>query len=225
MKYQNSQISHFVVSLHNLFTKSGVVDSLKNRTIMENKIAVEIYTEYTPNPNTLKFITNQTLVEEGSVDFPSASSAESCPMVIDLFRFDFVKRVFMAANFVTVSKSEGMEWEEVSGMIKSLIKGYLEEGNPLFKETHKVISNTGPVEGESEVVTKIKVVLDEYIRPAVEQDGGAINFESFIDGVVKVQLQGSCSGCPSSTVTLKSGIENLLKRMVPEVTEVVAEGV
>lgn len=193
---------------------------------MENKnTTVEIYTEYTPNPNTLKFITDKTLVEEGSVDFPTASSAESCPLALDLFRFDFVKRVFMAANFVTVTKSEGMEWEEVSGMIKSLIKGYLEEGKPLFKETHKNISSTAPVEGEPEVVTKIKVVLDEYIRPAVEQDGGAINFESFIDGVVKVQLQGSCSGCPSSTVTLKSGIENLLKRMVPEVTEVVAEGV
>jgi len=193
---------------------------------MENKnITVEVYTEATPNPNTLKFITDKTLVDEGSVDFPTPSSAESCPLVLDLFRFDFVKRVFMAANFITVTKSEGMEWQEVSAMIKSLIKGYLEEGKPLFKESHKTISNTTPVEGEPEVVTKIKVVLDEYIRPAVEQDGGAINFESFIDGVVKVQLQGSCSGCPSSTVTLKSGIENLLKRMVPEVTEVVAEGV
>jgi Fe-S cluster biogenesis protein NfuA len=193
---------------------------------MENKkITAEVYTEATPNPNTLKFITDQTLVEEGSVDFPTASSAESCPLVLDLFRFDFVKRVFMAANFITVTKSEGMEWVEVSGMIKSLIKGYIEEGKPLFKEIPKKASNTVPVEGEPEVITKIKVVLDEYIRPAVEQDGGAINFESFVDGVVKVQLQGSCSGCPSSTVTLKSGIENLLKRMVPEVTEVVAEGV
>lgn len=193
---------------------------------MENKnIGIEIYTESTPNPNTLKFITDKTLVDEGSIDFPTPSSAESCPMVLDLFRFNFVKRVFMAANFITVTKSEDMEWLEVNGMIKSLIKGYIEEGKPLFKEKPKNISNTAPVEGESEVVTKIKVVLEEYIRPAVEQDGGAINFESFIDGVVKVQLQGSCSGCPSSTVTLKSGIENLLKRMVPEVTEVVAEGV
>ena len=190
---------------------------------MENKkIEVEVYTEATPNPNTLKFITDQILVADGNVDFPTASSAESCPMVLDLFRFDFVKRVFIAANFVTVTKSEKMEWQEVSGMIKSLIIGYVEEGKPLIKEMAKHISNTTPVEGESEVVTKIKVVLDEYIRPAVEQDGGAIIFESFVDGIVKVQLQGSCSGCPSSTVTLKSGIENLLKRMVPEVTEVVA---
>jgi Fe-S cluster biogenesis protein NfuA len=190
---------------------------------MENKkIEVEVYTEATPNPNTLKFITDQMLIADGNVDFPTASSAESCPMALDLFRFDFVKRVFIAANFVTVTKSEKMDWQEVSGMIKSLIKGYVEEGNPLLKEMPTHISNTTPVEGESEIVTKIKVVLDEYIRPAVEQDGGAIIFESFVDGVVKVQLQGSCSGCPSSTVTLKSGIENLLKRMVPEVTEVVA---
>jgi Fe-S cluster biogenesis protein NfuA len=189
------------------------------------KIPVEIYTEATPNPNTLKFVTDKMLVPEGSVDFPTASTAESCPMVLDLFRFDFVKRVFMTANFVTVTKSEGIEWGEVNIMIKSLIKGYVEEGKPLFKELPKNISTSTPVEGEPEVVTKIKVVLEEYIRPAVEQDGGAINFESFIDGVVKVQLQGSCSGCPSSTVTLKAGIENLLKRMVPEVTEVVAEGV
>ncbi len=191
---------------------------------METK-KIDVYTEATPNPNTLKFVTDKMLVEESSIDFPTPSSAESCPMVLDLFRFDFVKRVFIAANFVTVTKSERMEWQEVEGMIKSLIKGYLEEGKPLFKEIPKSVSNTAPVEGEPEVVTKIKVVLDEYIRPAVEQDGGAINFESFVDGVVKVQLQGSCSGCPSSTVTLKSGIENLLKRMVPEVTEVVAEGV
>lgn len=195
----------------------------KNVEIMENKkIEVEVYTEATPNPNTLKFITDKMLMEEGSIDFPTASSAESCALALDLFRFEFVKRVFIAANFVTVTKSEKMDWQEVSGMIKSLIKGYVEEGRPLIKEMPQHISNTTPVEGESEVVTKIKVVLDEYIRPAVEQDGGAIIFESFIDGVVKVQLQGSCSGCPSSTVTLKSGIENLLKRMVPEVTEVVA---
>lgn len=190
-----------------------------------SKLPVEIYTEATPNPNTLKFVTDKLIVPEGSVDFPTPSSAEVCPLVLDLFRFDFVKRVFMASNFITVTKSEQMEWMEVQGMIKSLIKGYLEEGKPLFKEIPQQVSNTTPSEGDSEVVSKIKVVLDEYIRPAVEQDGGAINFHSFDAGIVKVQLQGSCSGCPSSTVTLKAGIENLLKRMVPEVTEVVAEGV
>ncbi|MFN8416487.1 MAG: NifU family protein [Cytophagaceae bacterium] len=187
------------------------------------KAPVEIYLEATPNPNTLKFVTDKNLVPEGSVDFASPSSAESCPMVLDLFRFDFVRRVFMAANFVTVTKADGIDWIEVQNMIRSVIKGYLEEGKPLFKSMPQQVSNVAPVEGEPEVVSKIKVVLDEYIRPAVEQDGGAITFHSFNEGVVKVQLQGSCSGCPSSTVTLKSGIENLLKRMIPEVTEVVAE--
>lgn len=187
------------------------------------KAPVEIYLEATPNPNTLKFVTDKNLVPEGSVDFASPSAAESCPMVLDLFRFDFVRRVFMAANFVTVTKADGIDWIEVQNMIRSVIKGYLEEGKPLFKSMPQQVSNVAPVEGEPEVVSKIKVVLDEYIRPAVEQDGGAITFHSFNEGVVKVQLQGSCSGCPSSTVTLKSGIENLLKRMIPEVTEVVAE--
>lgn len=187
------------------------------------KAPVEIYLEATPNPNTLKFVTDKNLVPEGSVDFASPSSAESCPMVLDLFRFDFVRRVFMAANFVTVTKADGIDWIEVQNMVRSVIKGYLEEGKPLFKSMPQQVSSVTPVEGEPEVVSKIKVVLDEYIRPAVEQDGGAITFHSFNEGVVKVQLQGSCSGCPSSTVTLKSGIENLLKRMIPEVTEVVAE--
>jgi len=131
----------------------------------------------------------------------------------------------MNANFITVTKTDEIDWIEVTGMIKSLIKGYLEEGKPLFKAKPEMTSTNERIEGESEVVGKIKVILDEYIRPAVEQDGGAINFHSFEDGVVKVQLQGSCSGCPSSTVTLKAGIENLMKRMIPEVTEVVAEGV
>ncbi|HSZ71844.1 MAG TPA: NifU family protein, partial [Cytophagaceae bacterium] len=126
--------------------------------------------------------------------------------------------------FITITKSENIDWIEITGMIKALIKGYLEEGSPLFKTMPEVSTNER-IEGESEIVGKIKVILDEYIRPAVEQDGGAINFHSFEDGVVKVQLQGSCSGCPSSTVTLKAGIENLMKRMIPEVTEVIAEGV
>lgn len=189
------------------------------------KTPIEIYTENNPNPNSLKFMTNVLLVPEGSVDFASPSSAESCPLALDLFRFNFVKRVFMNANFITITKTDDIDWIEVTGMIKSLIQGYLEEGEPLFKAMPEITSTNERLEGESEIVGKIKVILDEYIRPAVEQDGGAINFHSFEDGVVKVQLQGSCSGCPSSTVTLKAGIENLMKRMIPEVTEVVAEGV
>ena len=128
------------------------------------------------------------------------------------------------SNFVTVTKDEATDWYEVKGEIMQAIKSFLEEGKQILtekevKEDHQVTAN------DTDIEAKIKGILDEYIRPAVEMDGGAIAFHSFDEGKVKVLLQGSCSGCPSSTVTLKAGIENLLKRMVPEVTEVEAEGV
>ncbi|MBX9853272.1 MAG: NifU family protein [Cytophagaceae bacterium] len=188
---------------------------------MEKKI-INLYTESNPNPNSLKFVADFILLPEGSVDYTNPANAENCPLALDLFRFSFVKRVFITANFITVTKADDIDWFEITPMIKSLIKGYLEEGKALFRERIKVdeISADDP-----EIVQKIKVMLDEYIRPAVEQDGGAINFKSYDEGIVTVTLQGSCSGCPSSTVTLKAGIENLLKRMIPEVKEVVAEGV
>jgi Fe-S cluster biogenesis protein NfuA len=188
----------------------------------DKKKFVDIYTEKNPNPNSLKFVSDQVLLPEGTVDYPDAKSANNCPLAIDLFKFSFVKRVFITANFITVTKDESISWEEVTGMIQALIKSYLEEGKPLFMEAIKIdtISSDDP-----EIIQKIKVLLDEYIRPAVEQDGGAINFKNWDEekGIVTVELQGSCSGCPSSTITLKSGIENLMKRMIPEVTEVVAE--
>lgn len=189
---------------------------------MDTKKIVTLYTESNPNPNSLKFVLDFMLLPEGSVDYPNPQSAENCPLALDLFRFSFVKRVFITANFITVTKAEDIDWAEISPMLKALIKGYLEEGKPLFREkiTFEEISADDP-----EIVQKIKVMLDEYIRPAVESDGGAINFKSYEEGIVTVTLQGSCSGCPSSTVTLKAGIENLLKRMIPEVKEVVAEGV
>ena len=189
---------------------------------MESKKIVNLYTESNPNPNSLKFVSDILLLPEGSVDYPNPQSAENCPLALDLFRFSFVRRVFITANFITITKADDIDWYEITPMLKSLIKGSLEEGKPLFREKI-VIDEISP--DDPEIVQKIKVMLDEYIRPAVEQDGGAINFKSYNEGVVTVTLQGSCSGCPSSTVTLKAGIENLLKRMIPEVTEVVAEGV
>ena len=187
-----------------------------------NKRLVNIYTESNPNPNSLKFVADIILLEEGTVDYANAQSAENCQLAQDLFRFSFVRRVFITTNFITVTKADDIEWEEIVPMLKALIKAYLEEDKPLFRQQIKadVISADDP-----EIVQKIKVLLDEYIRPAVESDGGAINFSSFEDGVVKVELQGSCSGCPSSTITLKSGIENLFKQMIPEVKEVIAVGV
>lgn len=128
------------------------------------------------------------------------------------------------SNFITVTKDNLTDWQEVKGEIQAFIKTFIEDGRQILleeniEEDHKVLDT------DTDIEAKIKGILDEYIRPAVEMDGGAISFHSFNEGVVKVLLQGSCSGCPSSTVTLKAGIENLLKKMVPEVTEVVAEGV
>lgn len=185
---------------------------------------VHLYMEANPNPNSLKFVANFMLVEDGvSFDYPSAESAENSQLAKELFNFQAVERVFVAANFVTVTKSEDVEWPEIQNIIRDHIKQYLESGKAAVQASF----DKDPLfdENDSEIVKKIKGVLDEYIRPAVEQDGGAIVFHSFHDGVVKVLLQGSCSGCPSSTVTLKAGIQNLLTRMFPEVNEVQAEGV
>lgn len=185
---------------------------------------VHLYMEANPNPNSLKFVANFMLVEDGvSFDYPDSTSAENSPLAKELFNFAAVKRVFIASNFVTVTKSDEVEWPEIQTIIRDHIKQYLESGKKAV--TAKFDKDPLFDESDSEVVKKIKGILDEYIRPAVEQDGGAIVFHSFKDGVVKVLLQGSCSGCPSSTITLKAGIQNLLTRMLPEVKEVEAEGV
>ncbi|WKN45078.1 NifU family protein [Tunicatimonas pelagia] len=186
---------------------------------------VHIYLESNPNPNSLKFVANFMLLPDGeSYDFPDAASAEHAPLAKELFALEHVERVFYMSNFVTVTKSEKAEWAEIQETIKQHIKQHLEDEKPIlapeaFAEDH---DDAGE---DDETVIKIKSILDEYIRPAVEQDGGAISFHSFREGIVKVLLQGSCSGCPSSTITLKAGIENLLKTMVPEVQGVEAEGV
>lgn len=188
---------------------------------------VNVYTESNPNPNSLKFVLNFMLVPEGTTfDFADAESAAvGSPLATQLFAFPFVSRVFITSNFVTVIKKEEADWDEIISPIKSFIKTYFEEGKPILTQKKMSEYDADLNAEEPEVVKKIKGLLDEYVRPAVESDGGAINFHSFHEGIVKVHLQGSCSGCPSSTITLKAGIENLLKRMVPEVKEVVAEGV
>lgn len=191
-----------------------------------------VYTELSPNPNSMKFVLNFELVPDGlSFDYPSLEAAleegKESPLAADLFQFPHVKRVFIASNFITITKGDDIAWEEVLRDTKQFIKIYFEENHPVFAQK-TIDSNTLIVDArDSDTVQKIKAALDQYVRPAVESDGGAINFHSFDEGsgVVKVLLQGSCSGCPSSTLTLKAGIENLLTRMVPDVKEVVAEGV
>ena len=189
----------------------------------ENSKVVNLYLEANPNPNSLKFVANFMLLPGGvSHDFPDKASAEKAPLASELLDYDFVERVFYMSNFITVTKKEEVEWVEIRNRLKEHIQAYLETGKPIISELAEE-----PLfdENDSETVKKIKGILDEYIKPAVEQDGGAIAFQSYQDGVVKVQLQGSCSGCPSSTITLKAGIENLLKRALPEIQSVEAESV
>ena len=199
-----------------------------------------IYAEGTPNPASMKFVANRTLLEGSPVECTSIEQTKNSPLAAKLFQFPFVTGVFILNNFVTVTKSEVVEWNDIYLELREVIQNYLSEGNPVVtsgSETKSAPANmaqTGAKQsGESltedkptltsETDQKISGILDEYIRPAVEQDGGAINFKSFKDGIVTVVLRGSCSGCPSSTMTLKAGIEGLLKRLVPEVKEVIAE--
>ena len=187
---------------------------------MENT-PINIYLEANPNPNSLKFVADRMLVEPGqNFDFPDLESTKNAPLAAELFGYEYVRRVFYMSNFITVTKSEDIGWAEIQDELKEHIKTFLESGKEIIDASIADIE----IE-ESEMDIKIKGLLEEYIKPAVEQDGGAIEYKSFEDGIVKVFLQGSCSGCPSATVTLKSGIENLLKSMIPEVQSVEAEEV
>jgi NFU1 iron-sulfur cluster scaffold homolog, mitochondrial len=197
---------------------------------MENK-ATTVYIESTPNPNTMKFVANYMLVQQDFFhDFTNYTQTSASPLAKLLFeKFSWVKEVFFSSNYITLTKSEKTDWIEVQTaarefITKALSKG-IEVGSmvPDIHEKQDEKFTPVPVKDEDEeTVAKIKGVLDEYIRPAVEQDGGAISFHSFDKGNVKVLLQGSCSGCPSSTVTLKAGIETLLKRALPQVESVEA---
>jgi len=178
---------------------------------------INVYTESTPNPATMKFIVNKLLIN-GSVDYPTKESAEKSPFAKELYKFSFVNGVFFASNFVTVTKTEDAEWNDIEPILKEFVKGAVESEYKVQLEEQEEVAFEG-----TDTEIKIQQILNDYVRPAVEQDGGAISYRSFNEGVVTVELRGSCSGCPSSTVTLKAGIENLLKRMVPEVNEVVSE--
>jgi NFU1 iron-sulfur cluster scaffold homolog, mitochondrial len=180
---------------------------------------IHIYLESNPNPNSLKFVVNEVLIPEGlSFDFPDAEGAEIAPLAKELFAYPFVDRVFYMSNFITVTKKEDVDWLEIQNVLKDHIKKFLESGRFIIEVKEPEESSN---QEETETVKKIKSILEEYIRPAVEQDGGAITFHSFNEGVVRVNLQGSCSGCPSSMITLKAGIENLFKRMMPDEVQTV----
>lgn len=197
---------------------------------------IVIYAEETPNPASIKFVADKILIGNGATaQYLNKSETKGAPLAAKLFEFPFVKSVFFSSNFITITKSDSVNWEDILFELKDFIKTYLSQGleviselpkievhtDTSFKETHTAFTeHTAP---ETEAEHKIIEILEQYIRPAVQQDGGLITFRSFKQGVVTLVLKGSCSGCPSSTITLKAGIEGLLKRMMPEVKEVVAE--
>jgi Fe-S cluster biogenesis protein NfuA len=204
---------------------------------MEN-IPYIIYAEATPNPASLKFVANKILINQkgASAEYKHASETQTAPIAAKLFQFPFVKTVFISANFITITKTDSVNWDDITIELRSFITEYLNNGNLIitalpkqevaidntFTET-KTIS-TQHNAPSNDVEAKIIEILDQYIRPAVEQDGGLITFKDLKEGIVTVQMRGACSGCPSSTMTLKAGIEALLKRLLPEaVKEVVSE--
>lgn len=188
---------------------------------------ISIYTEMTPNPETMKFVANKLLYPGKSIDFPDVDSASPSPLATELFGFPFIKAVFIASNFVTLTKTPETEWMDVTPSIRQFLKDYLEDGKPVINEDEvvevKQESSNIVFADDDDVVKRIKEILENYVKPAVEMDGGAIQFKSYNDGIVNLTMQGSCSGCPSSMITLKAGIEGMMKRMIPEVKEVVAE--
>jgi len=187
---------------------------------------VSIYTEMTPNPETMKFVANKLLYPGKSIDFPEEADAFPSPLAQELFGFPFVRGVFIASNFVTLTKTQETQWEEITPFIRQFLKEYLESDKIVIDEeqVREKQENKNLVSSDdTDVVKRIKEMLENYVKPAVEMDGGAIQYVDYDNGTVKLMLQGSCSGCPSSMITLKAGIEGMMKRMIPEVREVVAE--
>jgi len=180
-----------------------------------------IQTEQTPNPSTLKFLPGRVVMEKGTADFADADAAHASPLAKRLFAVEGVERVFFGADFVTVTKAQNKDWQVLKPSILGGIMEHYTSGEPVIAAEGTAAAE-GAAEDDDEVVAQIKDLLETRVRPAVAQDGGDIIFQDFRDGVVYLYMQGSCSGCPSSTATLKMGIENLLKHYVPEVVEVQA---
>ncbi|HEX4887122.1 MAG TPA: NifU family protein [Luteibaculaceae bacterium] len=197
-------------------------------------IPTVVYAELTPNPATMKFVANRMLIDEGvNLEFTTKQQARPfSPLADDLFNFPFVKSVFISANFVTITKSEGISWDLINLQLREYIRDFLQSNEKAVTalpereelgQAHAPRSVSASQANPSEHDEEIIKYLDEYVRPAVEGDGGAIEFVSYDEGTVNLLLKGSCSGCPSATVTLKQGIETMLKTMMPDVVkEVVA---
>ncbi|MFD1293359.1 NifU family protein [Lutibacter holmesii] len=186
---------------------------------IQKKVPVEVYAEVTPNPSVLKFVANKKLVDV-DFEFKNKDEAKDAPLAIELYNFPFVKEIFISENYVSITKSDVVEWSDITVEIRSFIKEFIANGNTIVNSTQQKVETKTEIhntEDLDEVSKQIISILDEYIKPAVAADGGNILFNSYDSEtkIVNVVLQGACSGCPSSTVTLKNGIENMLKQLIP----------
>lgn len=190
-----------------------------SQTTQNNDVYVSL--EFTPNPNTLKYSVNRQLLETGAVNVVTPKDAEErSPLAVRLFEVEGISGVMIGRDFVTVTKTEDGDWDQVHKGASTLIEEHLKAGLPVVNED--ALQAKAHKGGDSTIEKRIREILDGEIRPAVAMDGGDITFERFEDGVVYLYLQGSCAGCPSSTATLKMGIEHRLKQEIPEIQDVVA---
>jgi len=179
-----------------------------------------IQTEQTPNPASLKFLPGCTVMERGTANFPERGAAARSPLAERLFELPEVAGVFLAVDFITVTKNDEGDWYRLKPAVLAAIMEHFTAGRPVVVGEAATADSGDAAEADDDVVTQIKELLETRVRPAVAMDGGDITFEDFEDGVVYLHMQGSCSGCPSSTATLKAGIENMLRHYIPEVVEV-----
>lgn len=215
-------VQHEIADQISEYLNNGGVVITPSEEDAGKKLPVTVYAESTPNPGVMKFVSNRKLVLE-TVEFKNIDEAKDAPIARELFHFPFVKEVFIDENYLSISKYDIAEWEDITMELREFIRIYLEEGKEILKE-NAAIKGSETAEKETaapriqldDTSEEIIAILDEYIKPAVASDGGNIMFESYDadEKVVKVVLQGACSGCPSSTFTLKNGIENMLKEML-----------
>ncbi|MDG1535456.1 MAG: NifU family protein [Schleiferiaceae bacterium] len=193
------------------------------------RVPVSIYAEMTPNPKVMKFVSNKMLLQTDSAEFRNIEEAKPSPLATKLFHFPFVKEVFISGNYIAIAKFDVIEWDDVAQEVRVFITDFLQEGGVAVHEDElapaeakEASSDGSPAvrsEDMGEIEGRIVDILEEYIKPAVAQDGGNIAFMGYKDKIVEVQLQGACSGCPSSTMTLKNGILSILQKMLPTLVD------
>ncbi|MEC8066667.1 MAG: NifU family protein [Pseudomonadota bacterium] len=189
-----------------------------------DETVMTIRTERTPNPNSLKYNLGRVLIPGGSANFPTVETARKrSPLAERLFEVTGVSAVFLGSDFITITKEDAADWNDVNGGLAPVLEAFFESGEPALTGNKPVdVQEIGADTNDPELVAKIKKLIDEKVRPAVAQDGGDIEYRGFKDGVVYLEMKGACSGCPSSAVTLKQGVEGMLMHYVPEVTSVEA---